>query len=280
MGLLCPRGPVGPSCGVFDFACWVPCPRCRCWFLGFVFSVLPVVPASGVHVLEAPSVPVHLTMGCLVLLVCGAATYTFFRRFHRVSCLRCCASSWTPRLRAGGPSSGPSGVLLAVCLTLAGTRHCPGTLCGPLGAPAVPGCVAGRLGGGVVSDLLCSLVPPMAGTTSTCCSGGCRLRYSSKRSHWVSVSYLGLLLTWHTLWRSVGLVRGCSFRRGSHSTDQSVGFLASMEVPTGGPSITCLQSRLVCSTALFPGPRTWAGDDLMQPRVGLSLTLHPSPCFV
>ena len=27
-----------PSCGVFDFACWVPGPHCHGWFLGFVFG--------------------------------------------------------------------------------------------------------------------------------------------------------------------------------------------------------------------------------------------------
>ena len=27
-----------PSCGVFNFACWVPDPRCRRWLLGFVLT--------------------------------------------------------------------------------------------------------------------------------------------------------------------------------------------------------------------------------------------------
>ena len=225
MGLLCPHGPVGPSCGALASLAGSPvlAAVAGSWGSSLVSSLW--FQLRGSTCLDAPSVPVHLARECLVVLDCGAATYTFFRRFHRFSSLHSCASSWKPRLRAGGTSPGPSGVLWVVCPNMAGPRHGPGASCSPSGAPAVPGCVAGRLGGDVVRDLLCSLVPPLAGATSSCCSGGSRLRYSSERGHWVSVSYLGLLLTWHTLWRSVCLFRGCSFRRGGHSTGQCVRLL-------------------------------------------------------
>ena len=69
----------------------------------------------------------------------------------------------------------------------------------------------------------------------------------------------------------------CSLRLGGLSTVQSVGFWPSMEVPAGGPSVTCLQSRLV-SSALFPVTCPWTGVDVWQSKVGLSqaLPLHPA----
>ena len=92
MGLLCPHGPVGPSCGAqasLAGSC-VPAAVAGSWRSSLVKSSLWFQLRCGWSVCECTVFSSSLGQEVSGVLVCGAAAYTLFRGFRQFSSPRLC----------------------------------------------------------------------------------------------------------------------------------------------------------------------------------------------